>query len=123
MTIAANQRYYLQIQVVTKVVIEIVVEVIAEIATEILTEVLTKVLAEVTAKALVVQLNQGVANLSYCYIVVQAGSGFNINTGTTLCLTVTTKITSGLGYHLQIQLVVPVVYVRQRLEETSQYLS
>ena len=35
----------------------------------------------------------------------------------------TTEITGGLGYYLQIQLIMPVVQAQQGLEETSQYLS
>jgi hypothetical protein len=40
-----------------------------------------RVLAEVAAKVLVVQLSRGVGNLIYRYIVVQAGLGFNVDTG------------------------------------------
>jgi len=65
--------------------------VVAEITAEVATEV-----AAVAAKVLIIQLNQGVGNLIYYYIVVQAGSGFNINTGAALCSTVTSR----LGYHL-----------------------
>jgi hypothetical protein len=33
-----------------------------------------------------------------CYMVVQAGSGFNINTGAALCSTVAAEVAGGLGY-------------------------
>ena len=76
MTVAADQRYCLQIQVVA----EVVTEITAEIAAEVLTKVATEIL--------VVQLDQGVRNLVYCYVVVQAGSGFNVDTNTALYSTV-----------------------------------
>ena len=59
-------------------------EAFAEVTTDITTEVFTEVVIEV----FIVLLNQGVGNLIYYYIVIQAGLGFNINTSTTLCLIV-----------------------------------
>ena len=46
------------------------------------------VLAEVATEVLVIQLDQGVGNLVYRYIVVQAGSGFDVDAGAALCSTV-----------------------------------
>jgi Mg2+/Co2+ transporter CorB len=82
---------HLLTEVVAEVTAEVAVEITAEIATEVLAEVLVKVFAEVAAKVLAVQLNQGVGNLVYCYIVVQVGLEFNINTSAALCLTVTRR--------------------------------
>ena len=63
---------------------EIAAEVIAEIAVEIAAEVLVQVVAEI----LVVRLDWGVKNFIYRYMVVQAGSGFDVDTGAALCSTV-----------------------------------
>ena len=41
-----------------------------------------------TAEVLVVQLNWGVGNFVHRYVVVQAGSGFDVDTGAALCSTV-----------------------------------
>jgi hypothetical protein len=60
--------------------VEVAVEAAAEIAVEVLTE--------VTAEVLIILLDRGVGNLVYYYIVVQAGLGFNIDTGAALYLTV-----------------------------------
>ena len=46
------------------------------------------VLAEVAAEVLVVLLDWGVGNFVYRYIVVQAGSGFDVDTGAAPCSTV-----------------------------------
>ena len=39
-------------------------------------------------EVIIVQLNRGVGNLIYYYIVVQAGLGFDVDTGAALCSTV-----------------------------------
>ena len=78
-----------------------------------------------------------------CYIVVQAGLEFDINASTTLYSTVAAEaaveviteitteitieltaeiameITTGLGYYLQIWLIIPVVQAQQGLEKIS----
>ena len=46
------------------------------------------VVAEITAEFLVVRLDRGVGNLVYHYVVVQAGSGFDVDTGAAPCSTV-----------------------------------
>ena len=48
----------------------------------------TKIVAEITTEFFIIRLDRGVKNLVYCYIVVQAGSGFNIDTNTALYSTV-----------------------------------
>jgi hypothetical protein len=83
--------YYNYSRLLAEVITEVTAEVAAEITTEITAEVLTEVLAEVAAEVLAVQLDQGVGNLVYHYIVVQAGLGFNIDTSTTLYSTVTRR--------------------------------
>ena len=47
-----------------------------------------EVLVEITAEFLVIRLDQGVGNFVYHYIVVQAGSGFDVDTSAALCLIV-----------------------------------
>ena len=51
-------------------------------------DIAAEVLREVAAEVLIVLLNWGVGNLVYCYMVVQVGLGFNINTSTVLYSTV-----------------------------------
>ena len=52
-------------------------------------EVVTEVTAEVVAaEVVIVRLNWGVGNLVHCYVVVQAGLGFDVDTGAALCSTV-----------------------------------
>ena len=68
MTVAADQRCCLRIWVVAEVVAEIAAEVAAEVA--------------------VVRLDGGVGNLVYRCVVVQAGLGFDVDTGAALCSTV-----------------------------------
>ena len=80
MTVTANQRYCSQIQVVAEAFAEAFAKVAADITAE--------VLVEVTTEVLVVLLNRGVGNLVHHYIVVQAGSGFNVDTGAAPCSTV-----------------------------------
>ena len=46
---------------------------------------------DLAAEVLVVRLDRGVGNFVYRYMVVQAGSGFDINTSTALCSTVAGK--------------------------------
>ena len=84
------------------------------------------IVPDFTAEVLVIQLNRGVKNFVYYYIVVQAGLGFDVDAGATLYLTVAaeatvevvaeiameiaaelaaeiaTEIAAGLGYCLQI---------------------
>ena len=67
-----------------EVAADITVEVLAEIAVEIAAE----VFAEVAAEVLVVLLDWGVGNLVYHCVVVQAGSGFDVDTGAALHSTV-----------------------------------
>ena len=55
---------------------------------EAIAEITAEIAVEIAAEFFVVQLNWGVGNFVYYYIVVQAGLGFNINTSTTLCLIV-----------------------------------
>jgi hypothetical protein len=50
------------------------VEVTAEVAVEVFIEL-------AAAEVLIIRLDRGVGNLVYCYMVVQAGLGFDINTG------------------------------------------
>ena len=47
-----------------------------------------EVLAEITAEFFVVRLDRGVKNFVHRYIVVQAGSGFDVDTGAALYSTV-----------------------------------
>ena len=87
MTVTANQRCRLQIQVVAEViVIEVVVEATAEIAAKTAAEAAAEAAAEIAAEVLV-------------------------------------EVTSRLGYHSQIQLIMPVIQAQQGLEEMSQHLS
>jgi hypothetical protein len=75
--------YRSQIWLVAEAFAEAFAEVAVEIAAEVLVEVAAKVLTEVlteAAEVLIVQLNRGVGNLVYRYVVVQAGLGFNIDT-------------------------------------------
>ena len=58
---------------------------------EIAAEIAAEVLAEVTAEIFVVRLDQGVRNLVYYCVVVQAGSGFDVDTGAIPCSTVAKK--------------------------------
>ena len=53
-----------------------------------------EVITEITIEFFVVRLNWGVGNFVYYYIVVQAGSGFDIDTNTALYLTVAAKATA-----------------------------
>ena len=66
------------------VVTEVITEVIAEIAAEVNVEVAMEIAVEI----LIVRLNWGVGNLVYCYVVVQAGLGFNVDAGAILYLIV-----------------------------------
>ena len=75
MTVAADQRCCSQSWVVA--------EVVAEVA--------AKIAVEVAAEVLVIWLDWGVGNLVHCCVVVQAGSGFNVDTGAALCSTVAGK--------------------------------
>ena len=52
------------------------------------TEVIAEITTEIAIEILVVRLNRGVKNLVYYYIVVQAGSGFNVDAGAALYSTV-----------------------------------
>ena len=60
----------------------------AEAAAEVAAEIAAEVLAEVIAEILVVRLDQGVGNLVHRCVVVQAGSGFDVDTGAAPCSTV-----------------------------------
>ena len=51
-------------------------------------EVIIEITTEVAAEVVVVRLDGGVGNLVYRYVVVQAGLGFDVDTGAALCLTV-----------------------------------
>ena len=66
----------------------VVPDLAAEALAEVVAEILVGVLAEVAAEVLVVQLDQGVGNLVHRCVVVQAGSGFDVDTGAALCSTV-----------------------------------
>ena len=78
MTIITNQRYYLQIQVVTEAFIETFIEAFTEVTTDITADITVEITTEVLA-----------------------------------------KVTGGLKYYSQIQLVVPVVQAWQGLEKMS----
>ena len=67
---------------------EVAAEITAEIAAEITAEIAAGVIAEVTAEVLVVRLDRGVGNLVHHYVVVQAGSGFDVDTSAALYSTV-----------------------------------
>ena len=64
----------------------------AEVFTEVITEIATEVNTEVATKILIIQFNRGVGNLIYHYIVVQAGSGFNVDTNAALYSTVAAEV-------------------------------
>jgi hypothetical protein len=46
------------------------------------------VVPDLAAEVLVVRLDRGVGNFVHCCVVVQAGSGFDVDTGAALCSTV-----------------------------------
>ena len=58
--------------VAAKVAAKVITKITAETTTEITVEIAAEVLTEVVTEILVVQLNQGVGNLVYHYIIVQA---------------------------------------------------
>ena len=60
----------------------------AEVLAEVIAEILIGVLIEVATEVFIIQLNQGVGNFVYYYIVVQAGLGFDVDTGAILYLIV-----------------------------------
>ena len=74
--------------IAAEVLAEVLAEVAAEVVAEIVAEILTEILAGVAAEVLVVQLDQGVGNLVHHCVIVQAGSGFDVDTGVALCSTV-----------------------------------
>ena len=110
MTVAANQRYCLQIWVVagafaeafTEAFTEVAADIAADITVDIAAEVLVEVAAEVAAEAAVEIAAEVLAEIAAEVLVEAAG---------------------GLGHRLQIQLVVPVVQAWQGLEKMSWCLS
>ena len=61
--------------------------VVPDLAAEVLAEV-AAVAVEIAAEVLVVQLDRGVGSLVHRCVVVQAGSGFDVDTGAAPCSTV-----------------------------------
>jgi hypothetical protein len=70
----------------------VVAKVITEVVAEITVEVFGGVLAKVAAEVFVIWLDQGVGNLVYYYMVVQAGLGFDVDTSTALYLIITVEV-------------------------------
>ena len=71
-------------------------------------EVTVEVLAKVAIEVLVVLLDWGVGNLIYYYIVVQVGSGFNIDTGAALYLTVAAEAAAEVITEITVEVLVEV---------------
>ena len=66
------------------------------------------------------------ANQRYCsqiQVVAEAFAGAFAEVTTDITAEVLAEVAGGLGYHSQIQLIMPVIQARQGLREMSQYLS
>ena len=102
MTVTTNQRYRLQVWVVAKAFAEAFAEAFTEVAADIATDIAADIAAEVLTEVTTEVTVEATAEIA---------------------VEVLAEAASGLGYCLQIQLVVLVVQAWQGLGETSQYLS
>ena len=76
---------------------------------EIAAEVDAEVTVEITMEIFVVRFDWGVRNLIYYYIVVQAGSGFDVDTSAALYLTVAVEAAAEVIMEITTEILVEVV--------------